>query len=552
MNFSLKKVITSRGQIDHLFGVTLILIFGTYFFLLSIYANIDLSEGRHIIFMDEQIVYDGVYKLLHPNDLKTFILNILDGGDHRYGRILYNTSAFFSAIPTYIWGPSGQIISTRLLQTILLMSAYLIISFTFFRFWSMRALSFLLLLSFPTTTYYFTMPKPEPIQIFFIALFLWQAKKNNYKFGYHWIYFGMAFGAKISVLPFVLLFGLLALYQEKLKKISVILFESVKAILSFLVGFLISEPILLLGKWKIYLKSTFLNTTHGADDSSITMISWIEFIIKNVPSIYTIVLAISILLFFLSLVVFFLNIIKNKQYKLYLFEDKSYIILFFGLALLLIYILKVDRLWDMYLELPFVFIITGVLIFLERGIVNQFRSSSWVPVTYLGMFMMYILIAVVPYTTKKYINLANRTDQPHHIKKLEEYNYLKKFLKGISVINGEKIKVLYSPRLYLLETNEYYRIDRFWGWFLDWNKGVEVIVFDTSLIPDRTVVPKATNINYTKWEKAVSLYHEFVIERYDELPEEKLTYIQIKSDNKPDGLRIFLRSDIYKQQDYKE
>ena len=87
------------------------------FFLVMVYlytswrANTDLTVGRFALFMDERITFDGVKNILHPAGIQNFFWSILNGGDQRYGRSLWNSLGFISAVPEYIWGDSGQILS---------------------------------------------------------------------------------------------------------------------------------------------------------------------------------------------------------------------------------------------------------------------------------------------------------------------------------------------------------------------------------------------------------------------------------------------------------
>lgn len=175
-------------------------------------ANLDLLNGRYALFMDEQITFDGVSKILHPNSFSMFIDHVIDGGDHRYGRVLWNLSSLASVIPERIWGVSGQIFATRMTQAIIQLAAFFVLSFNFLHSWILRGLALWALVTLPHTPYYATMPKPEPLQLLFLAIFLTLAFKHNLRFGYYWLFLGLAFGAKISVLtvfPLLILIGLL-------------------------------------------------------------------------------------------------------------------------------------------------------------------------------------------------------------------------------------------------------------------------------------------------------------------------------------------------------
>ncbi|MEM9214753.1 MAG: hypothetical protein AAGD25_10445 [Cyanobacteria bacterium P01_F01_bin.150] len=209
----------SLSKIDRFLGVALFagaLIVSLY---LSHQANSDLLHGRYVLFMDEIITFDGVDRLLHPSDLNSWIDTVIDGDDHRYGRILWNASALIAAIPERLFGASGQIYATRMAQVIFQLAAYIILSLYFLKSWIVRGIGLWTLTVLPATSYYATMPKPEPILLLFFSIFLILAFKHSFKFGYYWIFFGLAFGSKISVftsLPFII--GLSLIQQFKLNQ----------------------------------------------------------------------------------------------------------------------------------------------------------------------------------------------------------------------------------------------------------------------------------------------------------------------------------------------
>jgi hypothetical protein len=60
------------------------------------------------------------------------------------------------------------------------------------------------MLTIPSTAYYSTMPKPEPFQLFFLSIFLLMHIRKQYRIQTHFIWLGLAMGAKISILPLVL------------------------------------------------------------------------------------------------------------------------------------------------------------------------------------------------------------------------------------------------------------------------------------------------------------------------------------------------------------
>ena len=95
--------------------------------------------------------------------------------------------------------------------------------------------------------YYMTSPKPEPIQLLFLSTFLFYYKKYNMKIdSFYWVFLGLAFGAKISLLPLVIIFLLPsvfhAIYQ---KKIYLLLEKYIVGSYYFILGLGLAVPILL-------------------------------------------------------------------------------------------------------------------------------------------------------------------------------------------------------------------------------------------------------------------------------------------------------------------
>lgn len=539
---------TNRIQkVDYLVGLISILLISLTFILLSFYANTDLIDGRYSIFMDEQIVFDEVKKILSSSTYIELLNNIVNG-DHRYGRIFFYTSALSSAIPADIFGAAGQITSIRLFQTTLLLCAYLIFTFTFFRSWTIRASVLLLLLLMPTTLYYFTMPKPEPLQTLFLALFLWSANKNNFKFGWYWIFMGLAFGAKISVAPYILMFGILAVYQNAPMILTIEFWKTIiKSIFFFFIGFFIAEPILLYGKLEIYLNSTFRNTTHGADEKTITVMSWLDFIYSTVSPVFTVILVFGVLLLLSKTSSGIIKLIKNNplasNFSLSILTPLSkqnigYFILLSGIFMLFIIILRVDRLWYFYLHLPFIFILIGTFIVLENYILYKNKVFKSISIIFILTSVLYSSAYLLPNITEKYMAMSKRTEAISFKVKKHEYTYIKSFLNKVALKEKKKLNVYYDPHMFLLDSTKDYKIIRFWGWFHGWENNADIVIFYPKHNGNELNQKIASsNINYVKWVKSKELYNKFV--------KEDKKYIQMQLEDMPKNLRIFMRSDIY-------
>ena len=145
----------------------------TYIVFIGI-ANSDLIDGRFSAYtLMMQILFDGVRKILNPDSKAQFLYLLIDGSDHRYGRLFWNINAILGYLPENIYGAMGQIYSGRMSSAFFLIISYIIFTITFFKSWFFRLISIITLLAMPYTIYYMSMPKPEPLQLFTLSLFFY-------------------------------------------------------------------------------------------------------------------------------------------------------------------------------------------------------------------------------------------------------------------------------------------------------------------------------------------------------------------------------------------
>lgn len=190
----------------------LTIIFIILVFVITLISNLNLESSQGL-WIDEEITFFPIQKILQPFDLSEFWWLISEGGDYRYGRSLWNMMAAFSYFPAKIWGPVGQIIGGRQLQVLLLLLSFWLLSQTFIRTGYIKFLFVLTLCVIPYSSYYMSMPKPEPELLFFAALFLYFYVKNRGTLGgIFWIFLGLSMGSKISFLPPALIFFGISLY----------------------------------------------------------------------------------------------------------------------------------------------------------------------------------------------------------------------------------------------------------------------------------------------------------------------------------------------------
>ena len=210
---------------------------------LTLWGNSGNLNPR-FLFIDEQITFYPIIKLLNPSGLDEFLWLASDGSDYRYGRILWNAIALIALIPAKLFGEAGQIIASREAGFIFLLASYLLLTHTFIQKPAIRFLALFTLICLPYNSYYMSMPKPEPIMLLCAALFLFFYKKNNLALGKpYWILMGMAFGAKISfLLPLLILFGASVLVQCNKKQFPSLVTGSLLSILYIVFGFVIANP----------------------------------------------------------------------------------------------------------------------------------------------------------------------------------------------------------------------------------------------------------------------------------------------------------------------
>ena len=521
-----------------------------FYVVLAADANADLTVGRFALFMDERITFDGVKNILHPEGLKHFVWGIADGGDQRYGRSLWNTMAVFSFLPERLFGEPGQIFAGRMTGVIILLSAFILFSLTFIKRWSLRFLLLASLLAMPYTDYYMSMPKPEPLQMLFLALFLYFFKKSNMSFrGSYWIFLGLAFGTKISTLPGGCVFGIAASLKylpgcDPGKYVS----DLLVAAGFFLAGLAVAVPILLPGialyviafmavDWllvripaihgwvarlllvavlvvanisalfleyarsglAVWEVSTFLNTGHGADHASVGFASWVDFLLLRwmvAPVAVTgIVLVVVLALAAHSIRTLFAGgLVQGCLTGTAL----PLVIMAAGLILNLAIFTAVHRLWGFYLFPGTVLFLVGVFAlfdaYLAKGASppgNRFVD----PGSYLSVSGLLLVSAITacwwfPQSLSNFQHLSHRTKNPEYRREYSSYLAIKDFLSRYATTKKGRTVVLFDPSLFIPLSNGQYQINEFWTRYPDWKANAEVLIIGRSHTPNHAPVSR--------------------------------------------------------------
>lgn len=533
------SAIARMRLLDYLFLIAGLAVFAFYV-PLTISANSDLADGRFVLFMDERITFDGVKRILHPDGLAQFLNSVLNGGDHRYGRSLWNSIAIFSAIPERLFGDSGQIISARMLQVVLIVASYCIFAFGILRSWFLRLTLLVGMLAIPFSDYFMTMPKPEPLQLLFLAIFSYFFVIKSAAFSWYWIFIGLAFGTKISTLPALLVFILVSLVARSNSDLSPACRKPlINAAMAFFLGLAIAVPILFvplllsiggyfafdwvvrkftLGKvsrifiavaeivvvflasrkiLKVWISSTFLNTTHGADQASINALSWLDYYFDKwliAPYAIGLILFISILGY---LILHAAQIFKSDSFSI----DKNataFAIAIAGLALNIAIIIGAKRLWGFYLYPGTVLLVSGIIMLADLGISDSYgkNNKTWVALTRFSSYFISIFLLVVsalywmPRAIDGLEGSSRRTITPEYTLQYSSYKAIADFLDNYKVTEGRRLRVMFTPSLFPPESNEKYEIVEFWGPYVKWNEDPDVIVFGIVNTPRGTPTPK--------------------------------------------------------------
>jgi hypothetical protein len=560
-----------KNKTDLIWILLIVLISSTYVYFATI-ANIDLTDGRFALFMDEKVTFDGVLKILYPKNIESFFYNLYNGNDHRYGRSLWNSISLFSFAPTYLFNVQGQIISARMLQVLLLICSFLLLCLAFLKTWVYRFCLLLLLLTFPFTDYYSTMPKPEPLQLLFISLFLYSYNESGMQFREkHWLFLGLALGTKISILPFIVILAFWFLWAElKRYPISLLFDKFIMALGYFLAGLALAVPILFpafiitiliyrttlyLIKHKVILKSenliwvkvillflistgtifwSYLNYTLGgksgiaswggaiimnannaADLPSINFITWLKYLIIkwiNLPFISTFFIGTTFMLF-ISVITrkIILSIRKSIEMK-FLFAG---IIMLAGLLLCLSIMLSVHRLWGFYLFTGGILFLSGFFSLIEQYFYlnNKLFNNSKIKLftlTTLTISFCLLTISWVPNSIKNYRSLSTRTITEQYKKNYESYILTDSVIKYYSKNSKKKMTISIDPELFIPDNkSNKYTIVEFWGPF-NWDSTFDIVILGPSHLPGSISIKKESPL-YKHFLKESLGYSRYVV-----------------------------------------
>ncbi len=417
--------------------------------LFIIYAtllNLQFLEGANVNYTfsghDEYLTVREVFSILNPASFKHFFMGIVAGDVLFYGRMMFYVDAFFAFLPFKMFGINGLVFSIRMMHVLYLFFGLAILARTFLKNEISRAVFYLVVLTWYYSAYFIMIPKPEPLQLLVLAMFLYFGLKNNWAYGKHFILLGLGYGLKFNVLMILPLFFLLPFFTKQ--------FNFKNAFLSgiyFFAGVLIAVPALLLSPIKPvflkgYLQATFGNTKHY-DDSVTTVSGWLSDGLFKFYSGNSILGVVVLIVFFVSMMVSFFHFIKKKQIP------SSLIVSLVGFCLLAPVILLTNRLWSHYLWTGSVFMMLGLIAFLDSSL-YELKRGKWIQ---FSVYLIFLVISASSLSLIKPLFSLNEKSKEITQNSTRAYRYLKEKQKAFTVI--QDISVGY-PYQHFLEVGRYH------------------------------------------------------------------------------------------------
>ena len=337
--------------------------FSIVFTTLAVMLNIQFLDGSNINSViaghDEYIAVKEVYSILHPVSLKHFVMAVISGNALYYGRIMFYIDALFAFLPFKIWGTTGMVLSIRMFHAICILSALLVLSKTFLETNRQKGLFFTGTFCLYYTMYFIMMPKPEPMQLLFLALFLNRFKNSNWSFGWHFILIGIAYGLKFNVLLLLPIVFLLPIIKSGALELKNQIIPAIKSLGFTLIGIVIAVPCLILAPVKpiflsTYLHETFGGTIKGYDNASLTFNDWMT---SGLGGSYLGHWSLAYPFYIFLIVLFVLSIRISFKTK----DFSSILLMAFGIVLSAVIMIKTKRLWPHYLWTSYIFMCVGII-----------------------------------------------------------------------------------------------------------------------------------------------------------------------------------------------
>jgi hypothetical protein len=327
-----------------------------------------------------------------------------------------------------------------LISLLLLGTKFLKLSFS-------KILFYFVVGGFLFTFYFVQMPKPEPIQLFFLTLFLIKWVDFEFRFGYWFIFLGLAYASKFNIVIIMPLVFIYTLFFSNYN-FSKYLKGFLSSFLYFLLGFFIGIPSLILTPlnrtyFETYITKTILGSDKPYDDSSLTLTTWVE---NGLGEIHFTIPVLGYLFLFLIVLASIYLIINYKTKK----NKDILFVLLSGMFLSITVMLFTDRLWPHYIWTGMVLMWLGLCYFYDNSENKLSTKILFIVLLFFGFAASYRFFFISLPTLTRYEN--SNYDLKSKIEDKELYNYLETnhFGKRIGISAD-----VYYPYRHFVKSNIY-------------------------------------------------------------------------------------------------
>ena len=313
---------------------------------------------------------------------------------------------------------------------------------------------------------------------------------------------------------------------------------------SFILGFCIAVPIVFFKfRWGlvIWLRSTLLNTSHGSDDTSITVYSWVRYTFSDylsLPPFLLVPLFLAICIIFTLVLVRLIK--KSKAVKTVqagfenlISESHPFILLLISLFSVVPIFLTVDRLWGHYLHLGTVFFVVATFLCCEKLLTPNPQTSlppRWVVALIVSVLTVQTLITffyMMPAMATEMSAYAQRTATPEFQRQKAEHDYLVNLFQSKVSSQAKPLNIHVALSLFIPDSTEDWQITEFESYFRGWQTEPDLVVMYREGSP-LSHQPLNTSARYEPWLAAKTAMLEHVSSA-DQTCSVKPCYLELSS-----------------------
>lgn len=426
----------------------------------SLAANLDAADGRHVLFMDELVSYDGIARIQDATTSQE-LSDSVTGWDQRYGRPLWYVPAFINAPFHHIDDGRAGIVANRIFFSLCLLGSFFVLAIALIDRWIWRAAAIVAAAVTPFAAYFATMPKPEPMQFLFLGIFLWLMFRRGQNLGWSWLLMGLTFGMKIhavAIIPGLLLLGVMREWGAGGKQLGL---KTLASIIALMAGYLIAVPALFTAEGRSeYMRWTWNNTGHyGSDDASVTPVSWLGLMDELGffgPANHTWIGLLAIIVVALAV----LGSVLGKASGERAFSDRLralaadprtslLIVLGTGLVLVAEIVIPVKRLWGHYLYQGAALTLIATFALTERLVASSTKRFGRTAAAALGAFIFaFVYVGGANPTFAEFKRHAHRSDNPQYALSTLQYEEMTATADALQQQLGRPIRVAFDAFLY--------------------------------------------------------------------------------------------------------